>query len=99
MADLPRRKRGFARRYGSLTPLHFAVGNAVGVLREGGGANEKQMKRCEDASHSEALLANRTRRPVLSRSGGTSESAYASSVAEPDRNTRRVHCNGSLRSG
>ena len=30
------RKRGFALWYGSLTPLHFAVGNVFGVLREGG---------------------------------------------------------------
>ena len=32
------RQRGFAFRYASLTPLHFAVGNAVGVLRKRGGA-------------------------------------------------------------
>ena len=30
-------KRGFARRYSRLTPLHFAVGNVFGVLREDGG--------------------------------------------------------------
>ena len=35
-------KRGFARRYGSLSPLHFAVGNVVGVLRERGGGEEKE---------------------------------------------------------
>ena len=35
-------KRGFARRYASLSPLHFAIGNAVGVLRERGGAGEER---------------------------------------------------------
>ena len=35
-------KRGFARRYSRLTSLHFAVGNALGVLREGGGGEEKK---------------------------------------------------------
>src|SRR5882724_2871311 len=29
-------KRGFSCRYSRLTSLHFAVGNALGVLREGG---------------------------------------------------------------
>ncbi|HXO93333.1 MAG TPA: hypothetical protein VN825_04315, partial [Candidatus Acidoferrum sp.] len=34
---LAARQRGFAVRYGSLTPLNLAVGNVVGVLRKRGG--------------------------------------------------------------
>jgi hypothetical protein len=33
-------KCGFPGWYGRLTPLHFAVGNAVAVLRERSGAKE-----------------------------------------------------------
>src|SRR5262245_48158581 len=35
-------ERGFAFRYASLSPLHFAVGNAVGVLCKGGHRHEEE---------------------------------------------------------
>jgi hypothetical protein len=38
------RQRGFARRHGSLTPLHFAVGNTIGVLRERSATNEQNAR-------------------------------------------------------
>jgi hypothetical protein len=41
---LAARKRGFACRYGSLTPLHFAIGNTVGVLCKCCGAKQKDGK-------------------------------------------------------
>jgi hypothetical protein len=34
-------KRGLPCRYRSLSPVHFAIGDAFAVLREGGGAKEK----------------------------------------------------------
>ncbi len=41
---LTARQRGFARRYGGLTPLHFAVSDAVHVLRESGDGEEGKEK-------------------------------------------------------
>ncbi len=41
-------KRGFARRYGSLPPLHFELGNAVGVLCKGGGAKSGKHRSAND---------------------------------------------------
>ena len=40
-------KGGFALGYGGLSSLHFLVGNVLGVLGEGGGANDEEARRCD----------------------------------------------------
>jgi hypothetical protein len=60
-------KRGFALWYGSLTPLHFAVGNVFGVLRERGSASE-QTDRSESSGE-------RTRPRVLAMAASPSRTS------------------------
>jgi hypothetical protein len=40
------RKGGFAVRYASLTPLHFALGDVIGVLCKRAAAKDEEARRC-----------------------------------------------------